>query len=98
MDQFDHWPEDSKKNKDLLYGNARKIISQQYTGVGDVYVPIQRCVCVCVCLPLPLSLSHTHSLFLCYLQPGQVPGRSLSPCLFVSLTLLRALRRTAMGP
>ena len=42
VDQFDHWPEDSKKNKDLLYGNARKIISQQYTGVGDVYVPLQR--------------------------------------------------------
>jgi hypothetical protein len=32
VDQFDHWPEDSKKNKDLLYGNARKIISQKYTG------------------------------------------------------------------
>ena len=42
VDQFDHWPEDSKKNKDLLYGNARKIISQKYTGVGDVYVPLQR--------------------------------------------------------
>ena len=42
VDQFDHWPEDSKKNKDLLYGNARKAISQQYTGVGDVYVPLQR--------------------------------------------------------
>jgi len=32
VDRFDHWPEDSKKNKDLLYGNARKIISQKYTG------------------------------------------------------------------
>ena len=30
------------QNKDLLYGNARKIISQKYTGVGDVYVPLQR--------------------------------------------------------
>lgn len=42
LDQFDHWPEDSKRNKDLLYGNARQIISQKYTGVGDVYVPLQR--------------------------------------------------------
>ena len=42
LDQFDHWPEDSKRNKDLLYGNARQIISQKYTGVSDVYVPLQR--------------------------------------------------------
>mmetsp|Transcript_59764 Transcript_59764/g.87564 ORF Transcript_59764/g.87564 Transcript_59764/m.87564 type:complete len:551 (+) Transcript_59764:36-1688(+) len=42
VDQFDHWPEDSKKNKDLLYGNARQVISQKYAGVGDVYVPLQR--------------------------------------------------------
>mmetsp|Transcript_4983 Transcript_4983/g.8005 ORF Transcript_4983/g.8005 Transcript_4983/m.8005 type:complete len:480 (+) Transcript_4983:95-1534(+) len=39
-DRFDHWPQDSKKNKDLLYGNARKLISQKYLGVGDVYVPL----------------------------------------------------------
>jgi len=42
VDQFDHWPEDSKKNKDLLYGTARKMIAQKYTGVGDVYVPLER--------------------------------------------------------
>jgi len=42
VDQFDHWPEDSKKNKDLLYGNARQVISQKYAGVGDVFVPLQR--------------------------------------------------------
>jgi len=42
VDRFDHWPEDSKKNKDLLYGNARQVISQKYAGVGDVYVPLQR--------------------------------------------------------
>ena len=57
VDQFDHWPEASKKNKDLLYGSARKVISAKYTGVGDTYVPveqledpaiIERQVCVCV--------------------------------------------------
>jgi len=42
VDRFDHWPEDSKKNKDLLYGTARKMIAQKYTGVGDVYVPLER--------------------------------------------------------
>jgi hypothetical protein len=52
-DQFDHWPEDSKKNKDLLYGNARKVISQEYTGVGDVYVPLHR-------LETMESHRHTH--------------------------------------
>lgn len=42
VDQFDHWPEASKKNKDLLYGTARKVISAKYTGVGDTYVPIEQ--------------------------------------------------------
>eukprot|EP00960_Hanusia_phi_P057327 763529-Hanusia_phi.AAC.1 len=42
VDRFQKWPEDSKKNKDLLYGSARKIISQKYTGVGDVYVPLDK--------------------------------------------------------
>jgi len=42
VDQFDHWPEASKKNKDLLYGSARKVISAKYTGVGDTYVPIEQ--------------------------------------------------------
>ncbi|EKX32929.1 hypothetical protein GUITHDRAFT_166589 [Guillardia theta CCMP2712] len=42
VDRFDHWPEESKKNKDLLYGSARSIIRQKYTGIGDVYVPIDK--------------------------------------------------------
>jgi hypothetical protein len=42
VDRFDHWPEDSKENKDLLYGSARKIISAKYTGVGDTYVPVEQ--------------------------------------------------------
>ena len=42
VDQFDHWPEASKKNKDLLYGTARNVISAKYTGVGDTYVPIEQ--------------------------------------------------------
>ena len=42
VDQFDHWPENSKKNKDLLYGTARKVISAKYTGVGDQYVPVEQ--------------------------------------------------------
>jgi len=42
VDQFDHWPEASKKNKDLLYGTARKVISAKYTGVGDTYVPVEQ--------------------------------------------------------
>ena len=45
VDQFDHWPEASKKNKDLLYGSARKVISAKYTGIGDTYVPIEQLVC-----------------------------------------------------
>ncbi len=35
VDKFDHWPENSKKNKDLLYGTARHVISAKYTGIGD---------------------------------------------------------------
>eukprot|EP00293_Proteomonas_sulcata_P010379 CAMPEP_0184293794 /NCGR_PEP_ID=MMETSP1049-20130417/5131_1 /TAXON_ID=77928 /ORGANISM="Proteomonas sulcata, Strain CCMP704" /LENGTH=337 /DNA_ID=CAMNT_0026601865 /DNA_START=66 /DNA_END=1079 /DNA_ORIENTATION=- len=41
VDQFDHWPEDSKKNKDLLYGSARKIISKKYLGIGDEFIPLE---------------------------------------------------------
>lgn len=41
VDKFDHWPEESKKNKDLLYGLGRKVLSQKYTGAGDVYVPLE---------------------------------------------------------
>jgi hypothetical protein len=40
VDKFDNWPEESAKNKDLLYGSARKMISNKYLGVGDQYVPI----------------------------------------------------------
>jgi len=41
-DKMGHLEEDSKENKDLLYGNGRKSLSQRYLGVGDVYVPLKK--------------------------------------------------------
>jgi hypothetical protein len=38
VEQFDHWPVNSKKNKDLLYGNARYLLSDKYLGVGDKHM------------------------------------------------------------
>jgi len=38
VEQFNNWPVNSKKNKDLLYGNARYLLSDKYLGVGDKHM------------------------------------------------------------
>jgi hypothetical protein len=39
---FASWPEPSPKNRDLLYGSARRALSETYMGVGDRLVPLDK--------------------------------------------------------
>ena len=38
VEKFGNWPVNSKKNKDLLYGNARFLLADKYLGLGDRHV------------------------------------------------------------
>ena len=41
-DAFSNWKEDSTKNRDLLFGSARRVMSEKYMGLADNIVPLPK--------------------------------------------------------